>query len=380
MSTGAKPAPPAPEFTGGSDEAASLVALLGGSPSERSSAYLVFEATSDVELAVACAGPLIERLGAPASVVGAAEHRRCSLALAHLASLDPVRVGAEWYSGLRFLTAYAKGNAIDAILSKPLQQITAADDMRTYAAAQGVAAAISVRGWSAPIDASSSSFSEVAVAAMTQDNVSAQMMQISDDEPTKLRVVTLVLELLREHRADLSEAEATGAFQTVRAAAAGAPAVALHAAQAGAVGLAIAELRTGTPIDWVALKRNPVGRFGAALQTVYIIALSLAAEHRVLVAAEPGLMAVCLEALQAYETVGPADANAATVIAAIGALYEALSPLLALGGGNLAVVRGAASSVRFVLDHPLVWIREIGITTTIAAVLPYLSTRFFRCF
>ena len=85
--------------------------------------------------------------------------------------------------------------------------------------------------------------------------------------------------------------------------------------------------------------------------------------------------------LQAYETVGPADANAATVIAAIGALYEALSPLLALDdGGNLAVVRGAASSVRFVLDHPLVWIREIGITTTIAAVLPYLSTRFFRCF
>eukprot|EP01052_Picozoa_sp_SAG31_P055335 SAG31_NODE_15223_length_764_cov_2.267669_1_plen_158_part_01 len=123
--------PAAPEAQQGPDEAAaaSLVALLGGGPSERGSAYLVLQATSDVDLAIPCVGPLIARLGAAASDVGAAEHRRCSLALAHLASLDPTRVGAEWFSGMRFLTAYAKGNAVDAILSKPLEQINAADDI-----------------------------------------------------------------------------------------------------------------------------------------------------------------------------------------------------------------------------------------------------------
>jgi hypothetical protein len=216
-------------------EAATLIALLGGGRGERASAYRTLDATSDVELGAACAEALVATLGTAAREVDAAEHRRCSLTLAHLMALDPVRVGAEWFRGMRFLSAYAKGNAVDVMLLKPLGEINK-EDVRTYVAAMSAIAAMYIKGMDPPRAATGVGLFEWGSAAMAQDNVSAQMMQMYQDEAQRIRVVTLVVDLLREDRAELSEPEVAGAYMTIGASVAGNPAVALRAVQAGGRG------------------------------------------------------------------------------------------------------------------------------------------------
>ena len=57
--------------------AAGLIAQLGGSRSERATAYAALEATQDVALGASCVGALHAVLVKPASEVDAREYRRC---------------------------------------------------------------------------------------------------------------------------------------------------------------------------------------------------------------------------------------------------------------------------------------------------------------
>ena len=355
-----------------------MVSLAGGH-SDRAAAYSALEASQDATLGAHCVEALLAILGKSATewsadsgksalhVVDAAEHRRCGLVLAHLATLDPVRIGGEFYKGMRLLSATAKGNAVDVTLSQPLEQMTK-EDMRTVVVGipiTGGWTAAHVKGWNPLLDAAGIGYFEFAGAQMAPGNAYAELVLDGDKA---VRVTTLVLDLLREDRAELSEAEVAGAWWTVALQGFPHEAARLHAVHAGAIGLAIAELRTGSPADWVTISKNPTGRFSSALDAIWTIAFGLATEHKHLLAATPGLMDVFMDALKEYEKVGPAEANVLAVWGAAAGLCELIGAFFAFGEVNRTVVRGAASSIRFLLDNPLVWVKDFGGTTNMCAV------------
>eukprot|EP01047_Picozoa_sp_COSAG01_P124923 COSAG01_NODE_53948_length_335_cov_1.538136_1_plen_111_part_11 len=111
------------------------------------------------------------------------------------------------------------------------------------------------------------------------------MLTLIKDPARITRVLTFVLDLIRNDRAELSELELGGAWEVVKTIAME-HANCLPAVQQGAVGLAMEELRTGSPADWVSISRNPCGRFGSALLVISTIS---AFGHLHLLAEAPGL-------------------------------------------------------------------------------------------
>lgn len=296
--------------------------------------------------------------------------------LAHLGTLNPARIGGEYFKELRFLSATAKGNLLDAMKSKPAEQMTK-EVARTLAAKWSAEAAITIKGFDPPLDAGGITFFELFGAMASQDSANSQMKK---DEAKLMRVVSLALDLLREDRAELSEAEIAGAWWLVGSGLLSQqPAACLHAVQAGAVGLAIDELRTGAPADWVSVERNPSGRDGTVLNTIRDITGFLLEEHVHLLAATPRLLGVFLDGLPAFEAAAaPEDANAQAVNGIGTGLYMYHAALFELSSVNRAAVRGAASGIRYILDNPVPCAGHIHISTstwTVRLLLPESSAR-----
>ena len=189
------------------------------------------------------------------------------------------------------------------------------------------------------------------------------------DEEKSSRIVILAVDLLHEDRAELSEADLAGAWKLFNDVINGRPGVCLAAVQAGAVALMIEELRTGSPADWVSIARNRSGRFWAALWEVYTISRYIDRKHTHLIASTPGLLDVFLDFLKAFEAAGSAeDANPLSVFGGVSGLLQVHKALFELGEVNRAAVRGAASGLRFALDHPLGICEDWGINTGVPAV------------
>ena len=92
-------------------------------------------------------------------------------------------------------------------------------------------------------------------------------------------------------------------------------------------------------------------------------------EHKHLLANTPRLLDVLLDSLKAYEAAGSADdANVPAVFHTIMALYAVQPALFAFSDVNRLALRGAASSIRFAIDHPLDLAKEIGATTNMISV------------
>ena len=345
--------------------AESLVALLGGGRDERAAAYAALEAAQDAALGAGCVAALAAVLGQPAAEVDVAEHRRCCLVLAHLGQLDWMTIGAEWNREMRFLAATAAGNAFDEVCAQPAEQLTK-EDVRTLAAPWAIDAALEVKGWDAPCEAGGVKVSEAFRAFGAQENAWNAM---KEDEEKSSRIMLLVVDLLREDRAELSEADVAGIYKLLNDVILGKPGLCLAAVQAGAVALMIEELRTGSPADWVSIARNRSGRFGAVLFSLFHTCRYLDRKHTHLAAATPRLLDVFLDFLKAFEAAGsPEDANPFSVLGGVSGLLQVHKPLFELGEVNRAAVRGAASGLRFALDHPLGICEDWGINTGVPAV------------
>jgi hypothetical protein len=347
--------------------------LLAGSSSDRETAYAALEATRDVALGAASVAPLALVLGKPAAEVDAVEYRRAMGVLAHLVPLDPVRVGGEWIKDMKFLSSTAKGNAVDVIVSKPAAEMTK-DDARTVAAILSQFVALASRGLDPVFAAGGCSALEWFSARMSQDSAWNALVRTQPDETKLLRLATLVLELLREDRdkSKMSEAEVAGGLYLFEDFCTASTAVCLHAMEAGVVGFAIEELRTGSPGDWVSVSRDPSAKFASAILCIGNIATGLSSEHKHLLAATPRLLDVLLDGMKAYETAGSAeDMNIPAVYWLVQALYGVQPALFAFSGANCTAVR-SASSIQFLLDNPLDLIKEFGVTTNMIAVRGYI--------
>lgn len=343
--------------------AQALLAQLGAGPEQRAAAYAVLEATSDAELGASCVAALASVVGKPESEVSLAEHSRCSLLIAHLGSLDAVRVGAEFHKEMRCLAVDATGNALDVVLSD-VERMTK-KGARALAAGWAWRPAMQAKGWDAVVQPAGVNTFELLGADMNRDNA---YNTIKKDDAKNARVLSLLFDLLREDRAELSAAEVAGAWFAARMLVTTSP-HALHTVQESAVGLAIEELRTGSPTDWVSIERDPCGRYGAAVTFIQGIASALASEHKPLMAATPRLLDVFLDVIAAYESSANVDdANANTVTWGILGLYELHEALVDHSSANRTAVREAASGIRYTLDHPLVCMKDIGAGTSMAAV------------
>ena len=298
--------------------AESLVAALGGSPSERAAAYATLEATQDAAVGAKCVAALAGVLAKPAGEVDVAEYRRCCLVLAHLATLDPERVAREWYKETRFLSAWAAGNAAHAALSRDPEQLTK-EDARTLAVSHACQPAMYAKGLDF-MEAGGLDFMADFYAPWDSSEYRAK----TSDPATGARIVSLAMDLLREDRAEMTESELAGTWRLIldMGCARSSSAVYAHAAREGAVGLAVEELRTGSPADWVSIARNPSGRFSYAILAIQDLCYHLDTEHKRTSAATPRLLDVFLDLLKAYESAGPVGANITAVYAGIAALFD----------------------------------------------------------
>ena len=258
-----------------------LAAQLGGTKSERAAALSALEATSDAALGARCVAALAAVQAQPAAAVDAAEYRAASLVLARLATLDPVRIGGEFFKEMRFLSPQPRRTRARWRRGTPTLR-------RSWR-----------RGGDVIFGAAGISAAEMMGATLTADNATNAMKQ---DDAKAMRMVTLTLDMLREDRGKITEAEVTGAWQSFSVLIQAHSAVDLDAVQGGAVGMAIVELRTGSPADWVSVSGNPIGKHAAALGAICNLAQALTAEHRHLMAATPRLLDVFLDCLKAYET------------------------------------------------------------------------------
>jgi hypothetical protein len=357
-----------------------VTALLAGDRGERRAACAALETTRDVSLAVACVPLLCGVLRNSAAETDAAEYSAVSGVLARLVALDPVRVGGEYCKDFHWLSPTAKGNAVDAIVSKPAAEITK-QDARTLAAIGSVWVAATANG------GYDSAFAAAGISAMdwigamgSDDSMwgSWRNAKQHTDEPKMKRVVTLILQLLREDRAEMSCEEVAGAWHVFEMFGffPGHPDVCLHAVESGAIGLAIAELRTGSPAESISASLNPSGVRGSAMMAIACVVIYVRDEHKHLLVATPGLLDVLLDGLKAYEQAEDEEDVAITpVFSGIVALYNALPAFFASSDLNRTAMRGAASSIRFALDNPLSMIKELGMTTNMIAT--FLASAIF---
>lgn len=335
-----------------------LVALLAGEAAERTAALATLESTGDAELGAACVEPLLHVLSRPARDVDAHEHRRCCYALAHLASLDPVRFGGEWYRDRRFVLAQAKGNARD-IGALPPGDLSP-EDALTLTSLDSVTASICTKGFTYPLHAGGTNFFEWFEAVHN-----CQHSSLSDSVLS--RVLALLVDMLQHRRTELSETELAGVWMWIFWNTNMNPALSLEAAQSGALKLAIAELQTGSPADWVSISRNSSGRYGAVHGAIAAICNYTPIDMKYLILGTPAILDVFLDAIQAFEDANNLqDSNITAAFVFFFGLHGAHQ--IFCEDRHRAAVRRAASPIRFALDNPLDWIKELGNSTSFMTV------------
>ena len=333
-------------------DAPQLAALLAsGDDGERAQAYAELEATDDAALAAASVAPLAAVFARPVEEIDAAELHRAGLALGRLVSLDCVVVGGEWLKEGRWLIVLtSEGNALNAALRKPVDELTR-EDALLCAACDSVAAAYKGKGFD-PV---------LAVAGLTPMEFmglyqGASPYAAGHRRAQNCRLSTLLVEALREEREQMAEGLVAGAWMLLSSVAQTRPAVAQHQIELGCLSLAVAELRTMDSSEWVHVSRSPLGLPTSVFNMLGVVFTSLPDPGT------PGLLEVCLDALTAYERAGASGDTGALV------LYNVMCVLVngrlySQSDANAAQIRGAAASIRFLLDNPQSSMKDVGAST-----------------
>jgi hypothetical protein len=147
--------------------------------------------------------------------------------------------------------ASAEGNALSVIAAKAPEQMTK-DDARTAATAESALMALSIVGADRVLDAGGE---DRAMPSPPSPDHAWENMRArgQGDEAKMICLAKLTIDLLRDDREELSEAEVAGAWCFIANLCQSCPeVVSLAVVQAGMIEMAIAELRTGVRTQAVA--------------------------------------------------------------------------------------------------------------------------------
>lgn len=345
--------------------AAELAEKLSGSASERETVYGVLSSftADDREFAVGFVAPLATVGVQSADVVSPEEYRRSALALAHLIALDTAAVGAEWLKDEKCLASYrASGNALDAALSKGSDEEMTHDDAMTAAAAQCCFAAAVVGSDFEPLFAAAEVEAEDWMGGLVVHNPYRQV--VAPGDARNVRLSTLLLELLHDDAVDavkLPKGLAPGVWNLLSNLACTRPAVGLHQAETGMLSLAVAELRRAPSLDWS-------GANGHLFLAVFWALGVIRGPGAQMFAQTSGLLEILLVMLDLYTSMrSPEPAAKYAVYYAVSAL--AAGRFFTAGEAAVDLLRGAVSSVTYLLNHPIVVSEELGLSSNFQASL-----------
>eukprot|EP01043_Picozoa_sp_COSAG02_P002319 COSAG02_NODE_53_length_44062_cov_22.860223_29_plen_821_part_00 len=384
------PSPRSPGGGGGSPRFSfspeGLAVLLTGSRPQRSAAYAALEGyvarrardtrharEGSATLAAGCIAPLAAVLSRPESEVDASEFRQCAQCIYGLVSLDAVAVGSEWLrDGRCWASVVGNNHAAGIAARQSTPEAITHEHVETLAAAEGCFAPLFVGGMEPVLAAA-----EVDDALGVRRECSARFTQCSTSH--MMQMSTLLAKALREGALIAGEGLVVGAWQLMHTLCDGRPEVALHQVQMGVIEVAIAELRATPSGDWVSIERaRSPGRFAAIWLALSTMTSHLSAERRQLLPGTfEGLLGVAIDTLRAYETsFNTPDANISVVYFALSTLKNLRS--LPTGSGAYAdALREAVSSLRFAVDHPLVYCSDLNMRTD-AVVIDIAAELFGR--
>jgi hypothetical protein len=275
---------------------------------------------------------------------------------------------AEWVRDKRCFVVYnSPGNALDVVVSKPLNEMTR-DDVLTLAAAESWWATIKMaRGYDPVLEAA-----EVGILEMLGTMAAEQPYRIANapDDAMNIRLSTLAMEVLADPEAELelSPPIRCGVWVLITLLTQTRLAVQRHVIECGLMPAVMAEMRTGLYLVESTDSNGSVTGNAALSMLIFGVVYGSPDEVKVLVAATPGLLAILVNVLQAYMAMEtPSDVM---VIGLYGAALL-LSQLLSFfppSDGATETLRNEASAIRFVLDHPQTFITDFGLSTSLAMV------------
>ena len=348
-------------------EDAALTALLASASSaERERGYRAADGVTDAASAAKIVGSLAARLAKPAAETEASEWARVALLISRLIGLDCVTVGREWIRDGLWLAHYTEGCALDVALMKLPAELTKADAM-LLAAGEGMLAAWQMKGWTAPLDGSGLAPLEWMVEWVTKH---AHLPTTTPDPARSIRLTDILIEILRDtSESALPDDCRAGVWNLMAYQANQRSGTAIHQARSGVLELGVAEMRMAAPSEWMSSDRDPSGRFTAAMFSMFHIVWGVSdlgdTQLEALLQTD-GLFEVLLDALKAYEAApNPSECSGMLLSNTCTIMH-----LMEFANSQLCAVQmhEASPSIRFLLENELDWLKDSGMSTTMAAV------------
>ena len=282
---------------------------------------------------------------------------------------------AEGADGAVFAAAFADGrllaiyssdtNAVARSLQKPLDEFGADDAtlIACWAAATGLGTGM-MRGCTIPCTAAFGAAGTMGWlgAFMKAHPIVSRRLCASDDLPTKLTL--LLMEQLRGGQLP-APFVAGGAMDALWGASSGRPAVLKMLAQSDIFDMVLAGLRSvGSPAEWLSIKHGGGALAGGAFALLKDLLKAFENEEARPEAAlfySSGLYDECIDALCAMEARGePGVADTNCMV--LGQLLNSLTRRDTTITAGEERMRGAATALKFIIDHPLECISQLGAT------------------
>ena len=353
---------------------------LGGDRRQRTAAYTTLRAlvrgdgdaaasaTQRVDVAVACVGALVNVLCADASSVDAKEWQLAASVLAELMTMDLVRVCAEYWRHERYVHIWTAASAYGAAFEKELGALSR-EDALTVACCNVLPLCTWARGTDAGLDYASRDGHRC---GFLDGNIFPNFMAhnkiftgsvVSDEYLEKLFMLSL--EILQDPQ-DTSELTLGGIGTVLAWGLSGRPAMTATLIKAGLIEALVTTLHRTTPAEWVSWKSATgilaagVLHLGWSLSTMELPGMS-----KIQVLLEKGLIDVFLATLRAFEDQGVAKIEEANVVGVWASVCVMTTMDLTASEAEpiLRLLREMPSTLRFVLDHSLGHIRDVGMSS-----------------
>ena len=314
-----------------------------------------------VGVAVSCVGPLVDTvLCADVSVVGPVEYRRAASVLAELVMLDPLKVLAEYHRGERFFSTWkTMGNALNAVFLKQPAELTH-DDVLTVASET----TLTVEWWARGPDAL---LEEMGVGTFDLMGVwlaNDKLQPGNASEAVIDRLLQLALEIVRDPQG-LSKLTQAGVWQIFGWSLSGRAAQAMPVIEAGLLKEMVATMKQSSPVEWMTWKTSSGMLAGGIFLLGWTLSTLQLPVNKTQLLLDSGFIDMCMTALKAFELQGARNVPETNILAVEEPLN--LLALLDLTAPEAApIVRsleGMPSTLRFILDNDLSFLKDMGYTT-----------------